>query len=630
MNFLSSKTFTILLRLFVFLIFLPLLFLFVFNVGEMLGGDMKVSTLVYASKGDDVKLTYYINGVGSEVSPSSVEKDVGDKYMLSFKVPRNDDGIYSMNFAQNTGTIKITSLAFKTMFHQRTVAFEELNILFSEKANISNNFTSNGLYILEGVSEGAYIKNMQTIKPLMTSVGGLVLVSIISLILSFIFSAFITKLICKFLPIENKPVLSAAASIAGYAGGVLFVASIIITVVAGVPNFVFNESTVALETDNPLNEGEVGLTLEEQIALKKEELAEKARLEREALGIEEVKESGFDETEPQPLMIQIGGDSGEGYNSPKVALSDLSEGFTAENVHVGKTDENDDIWFFYGDEFPDFTGENLFSSAQLKRIASNLMAFNDWLESEGVKFYIAICPNKSTVYPEFVPSSIIPSETTRYSQLAEYLDFYCPELNFIDLRESQMKAKETDYPTYYLLDTHWNNYGGFAAYTQIMETIQKDFPAVRIMKRSDYKIDMYDSYMKDQPWYLGYYDFFEEMGPVFTPLKKTGTTLVRIDTGHYGGIFLHAYTQKNGFHDYNSYVKFSNEELKTAGAPSLFVIRDSFSIALINFLKDSFSESSYKWTTAFDKDAVLEESPDIVIYEIVERSLNEVMRQNFR
>jgi hypothetical protein len=129
------------------------------------------------------------------------------------------------------------------------------------------------------------------------------------------------------------------------------------------------------------------------------------------------------------------------------------------------------------------------------------------------------------------------------------------------------------------------------------------------------------------PWYLGYYDSFKENGAIYTKLKKTTAKLDIIETPpEYTDIWLHANTYPDGYNDMNFYCKYINEAVPNT--PKIYFIRDSFSIATIPFLKESFSESSFKWTTDFTKKQVLKDNPDIVVFEIAESMLGELINKN--
>jgi hypothetical protein len=63
-----------------------------------------------------------------------------------------------------------------------------------------------------------------------------------------------------------------------------------------------------------------------------------------------------------------------------------------------------DGWLYFQETVPDFTGEGAFTENQLYRLSTVMREVDDALESKGIPFLVAIAPNKSTIYPEFMPS----------------------------------------------------------------------------------------------------------------------------------------------------------------------------------------------------------------------------------
>jgi hypothetical protein len=331
------------------------------------------------------------------------------------------------------------------------------------------------------------------------------------------------------------------------------------------------------------------------------------------------------------LQKEIPDDFNASYNTPKCRYDDIYEGnYPIPNVLIGK-----DGWMFFGDSenkisnntIKDYTGENLFTDEQLKNIATNFVNQANWLNEQNKKFYITITPDKNTVYPEYMPDAVKKGEKSRMDQLIDYLKANT-DLTVIDYREELLAAKANNPKEllYYKYDSHWTNHGGYIAYKKIAETIKKDFPDIPIMQKDDYQIDYMPSYMKYMPWYLGYYDSYKENGPVYTKLKKTTAMLDKIETPKiFTDIWFHANTSPDGYHDMNLYCKFSNKAI--TNAPKVYFIRDSFSVVLIPFLKESFSESSFRWTSDFSKTQVLKDNPDIIVFEIEEKMLGELINK---
>jgi hypothetical protein len=184
---------------------IPLIFIALFFLGNALSGNMSVAVEAYVKNTDDIKLGYKINGIEKEASPVSVTDDVGDKRIITFKVPVNDDGIYKINFGNNTERISLANIKLSTFFSERLVEAEELSAFFTEKANIGNMLYSGGLYILEGPASGATINNIDPIKPLPSKIFNIILLSLVSFILAIILSGFLKRFIYGFILGKSNP-----------------------------------------------------------------------------------------------------------------------------------------------------------------------------------------------------------------------------------------------------------------------------------------------------------------------------------------------------------------------------------------------------------------------------------------
>lgn len=311
-----------------------------------------------------------------------------------------------------------------------------------------------------------------------------------------------------------------------------------------------------------------------------------------------------------------------GYNDPKVKFSEIVEGLIARDVYVGK-----DGWLFYADSIDNYLGTDLYSSTMLKRIANQMQKRSDWCEDNGMTFYFMIAPNKNTIYPEKMMSSMTEGEQKRIDQVYDYLRENTT-VKLIDVRDALLAEKEAnpDVDLYYPLDTHWNNHGGFIAYQTMMDVIKEDFPNAIKYEKDEYQIDYFDAHFKDCAYYLGYYDTLENSGPVYTKLDgKIGHVTWHDWSGEFGQ-FVHAYIDPDTGYQESCYnAKFENDY--AADAPSLYIIRDSFFMAMSTFIRDSFSEVRSAWRTDFPTDDILDEAPDIVIFECIEAQMDSVFGQ---
>ncbi len=308
------------------------------------------------------------------------------------------------------------------------------------------------------------------------------------------------------------------------------------------------------------------------------------------------------------------------YNKPKVKMEDIVEGLISHDVYVGK-----DGWLFYTDCIEDFQGTNLYTDGMLKRIAKQVQERADWCEKNGMEFYFMITPNKATVYPEKMMSSLKEAETKRIDQVYDYLEANTT-VKCIDVRDALAEAKKANpkEDLYYPLDTHWNSHGGYYAYRAAMEVIEKDFPDMYSFTREDYQIDYFDSHFKDCAYYLGYYDTLMNEGPVYTKLDGKSGKISEHDWSGEFGQFAHGYVDPGtGFRESAYYAISANRHAASAGQPSLYFVRDSFYMPMATFFRDTFSRVTSCWTTEFPNADIKSQDPDIVIFQCVEAKMND-------
>lgn len=124
-------------------------------------------------------------------------------------------------------------------------------------------------------------------------------------------------------------------------------------------------------------------------------------------------------------------------------------------------------WLFLGDKNEKtFTAHRLGSNdaddEAARNIAQATAAWKQWLSARGVKdFRILICPDKSTIYQEYLPVWAAPSKQSATDRLLSYVDSGI----YIDSRPALMRAKlQSDIPLYYKTDTHWNSLGAWQGF----------------------------------------------------------------------------------------------------------------------------------------------------------------------
>lgn len=74
---------------------------------------------------------------------------------------------------------------------------------------------------------------------------------------------------------------------------------------------------------------------------------------------------------------------------------------------------------------------------------------------------------------------------------------------------------------------------------------------------------------------------------------------------------------KNDTINHINYMTITNPNRKY----NCLLFRDSFAGSIVDFLSASFGKTTYISTTLFDKNKIIKEKPDFVIFEIVERNV---------
>ena len=165
-------------------------------------------------------------------------------------------------------------------------------------------------------------------------------------------------------------------------------------------------------------------------------------------------------------------------------------------VLVGK-----DNWLFYwsendpsriaweGNTFDDFRGLYPYSRKELIQICNALEFHEQKLEKMGAYFIFLVGPNQSTIYPEKVPVYFYKrkNKSTRLEQIMDYLNSNNSKINLINPTQA-LKDGKKKYQTFYSTDAHWNQFGSFLAYQQIIYNVKRRFPDITPIKLEDAKV----------------------------------------------------------------------------------------------------------------------------------------------
>ncbi len=271
------------------------------------------------------------------------------------------------------------------------------------------------------------------------------------------------------------------------------------------------------------------------------------------------------------------------------------------NVAIGL-----DGWLFYTADgsLEDIRREIHYSDEELVNISASQQKVKDYLASQGISYYLMICPDKHTVYPEYLPKRLQGfTGASRFDGLLKALTEQT-DVPVIDTRQAVIDEK-ANHTVFFKTDTHWNEYGAFVGYGQLMQRIVKDYPNVRIISRSDCTVTENPEWQAgDMAEFIGKADILKDTEVLFS---VNGSTLIQLETKY-------PETSPDPERPIIQLVNPDHPEL-----PSAVVFRDSFCRMLYPMLADSFSKVTFVWTTSVLDYVIQGEKPDLVIMEYVER-----------
>ncbi len=288
-------------------------------------------------------------------------------------------------------------------------------------------------------------------------------------------------------------------------------------------------------------------------------------------------------------------------------------------VLIGKDD-----WLFYtGDQgMEDVRGRIPFDDKALDTWYQTIEARRRWLAAQGIDYLFVIVPNKETIYPEYLPRSVVRSGTTRLDQFAAYLAAKGEPAWLGDLRPTLLAHKDP-LKLYIPSDTHWDPYGSYLAYQRIVERLDQDKPGVAV------PLDLPPSQFA-----AGDVDIKGMLNAMGLHPRK-----VAIPAAIYVGPPLKCQAKDVPFEP--TAVRATEKRLfqdtasdcaapTAAGAGRALVFSDSMIFAMSDYLANSFGHIRFAVTVpGFDdlKRYVAIEHPDVVIEEQVERTLGEIPSQ---
>lgn len=278
-------------------------------------------------------------------------------------------------------------------------------------------------------------------------------------------------------------------------------------------------------------------------------------------------------------------------------------------VLIGK-----DGWLFVARKFmvEHYLGLLSFTKEDLEAWRFLLESRRNWLADRGIAYVFTVPPNKGIIYREFTPEWMGPTAviTSKHEQLVKHLHENASVLP-ADPRPALLEKKSVR-QVYLFTDTHWNNYGAYLGYQEVMKALRSQRHEYAPLPWSAFEWrPMTNEPGGDLTILLGRQANMREHGQVEVKPRPPLVPVPRsVEPSRLAGSWEPGHepiVQRN-----------------PAGQGKAVVFRDSFASPWMEFLGHHFAEVIYIWDTRWDLAFLEKEKPDVVIDEIQERSFDQL------
>lgn len=274
---------------------------------------------------------------------------------------------------------------------------------------------------------------------------------------------------------------------------------------------------------------------------------------------------------------------------------------TRTDVVVGKENW---LYLMYPHMLDAYHNDYNLSENDLDTYKQTLLELESYLNNKGIPLITAIYPNKETIYPEYMPDSIIKkNESSKIDQVSDYL-IKNTNLNLVYPKDKLIQEKENKvvYSQNYDL-SHWNQSGAFIGYTELMKKIKEYITDLYILQSDQFTIEQYTRKREDISVSEVDYNWIFNKG--YSSIEERGA--------------LDAFVFEN-----NINYRYVNQ--KENSLPKLLVLGDSFVyMFMLQNLAESFSEVTFIHSNNIEnlKNYVDVFEPDVFVLEFWELALHD-------
>ena len=259
-------------------------------------------------------------------------------------------------------------------------------------------------------------------------------------------------------------------------------------------------------------------------------------------------------------------------------------------------------WLFYTAEnsLKDMLGASYLSQEQIHQLSLTFQQRYDWLKEKGIEYRVVICPDKHTVYNEYLPAAI--RRNLKPSRIHDFLSAAGDSPYIVDLRPVEIASKSIyGDKLYYHKDTHWNSLGAYIGFSHIMKSLGDAYAGkYPILDASSLHTD--------------------------SPLSRDLTRIARlfgVESDYILPIMKNYRSVQSSLPAQIQDSKSRNfATVNSKGHGTAVIFRDSFTSKMIPYLSETFARVVYCWTYPSGEEfyKIVElEKPDVVIEERVER-----------
>lgn len=272
-----------------------------------------------------------------------------------------------------------------------------------------------------------------------------------------------------------------------------------------------------------------------------------------------------------------------------------------KNVLIGK-----DGWYYARKSYTHNT-MRYYNPSEREIIIEEFKRRKKWCDSAGVDYYVAVVPNKMTIYPEHLPWQFqqVPANL-KYEESLELLK--ASGIQFIDVKSALLAQKNrSSERIFQKTDDHWNDLGAYCGYQSIMQSIQNKYPELAPISINEYKKEL-----RSHEGNMTQIVSMATIDPEYEHFLIKKNPSSAIEGTEFG------YQNQGRIEQKECEIVRINPKGKKK---KCLIIRDSFTLKMIPFFKENFEHVTFfhdEWNYRLNESVITQEQPDIVITVILE------------